>query len=159
SKLSASACPGRRTNSWKMPTSSSRFMLTTPSPLSRCRWCHSFYVCVSTCMARRVHMAEAAALDIEQSEAIVRATVGGVRCWLLRTRNTATLLYLDARDVLCVAHWGAGGPSLQPSDFALPLSLGDATSRFLDGLPLAFAVYGEPAFKEPCLVVAHCEGR
>jgi len=74
-------------------------------------------------------------------------------------RNTAALLSLGANDAPLLLHWGANGHTQQAADY-LSHGAGNRSSerQFLDGLPLAYPVFGEASFKEPCLVVSRKDG-
>src|SRR3712207_4669746 len=91
--------------------------------------------------------------------AIVKTTCEGRPAWLLRTRRTAMLVSVGDRGALLLDHWGAGGRSEQGDDF-LPRPPRNRPSHraFLDGVPLAYPFYGDPAFKEPCLAVVYADG-
>jgi alpha-galactosidase len=74
-------------------------------------------------------------------------------------RSTVVLLCLGADDVLLLPYWGRTGQTGRPSDY-VPQPQGNRPSQraFLDGLPVAYPVYGDPLFKEVCLVVARADG-
>src|SRR5436309_5577833 len=60
---------------------------------------------------------------------------------------------------LILDHWGAIGGAADGEAY-LPQSPTNRPSHrhFLDGVPQAFTVYGEPAFKEPCLCAVYADG-
>jgi len=99
-------------------------------------------------------------LDTTRDRAAVQRTAFNDRpAWLLRTRTTAILLCLDAEGTLLLPSWGANGRTENPADY-LPYSQANRPSQraFLDGAPVAYPVYGDPLFKEVCLVVARPDG-
>ena len=91
--------------------------------------------------------------------AIARTSCEGRTAWLLRTRRAAMLLSLREDGALILDHWGAGGASERGDDY-LPRPPQNRPSHraFLDGVPLAFPVHGDPSFKEPCLAVMFADG-
>src|SRR5690349_9657199 len=97
--------------------------------------------------------------------AITRTTCDGRSAWLLRTRQAAMLLSIGPSGALLLDHWGGGGLSLAPDDSPRgddfsprPPRNRPSHAAFLDGVPLAFPVYGDPSFKEPCLAVVYADG-
>jgi alpha-galactosidase len=90
---------------------------------------------------------------------VVRTSSEGRTAWLLRTRSAALLLSLSPSGALLIDHWGARGESDQGDDY-LPRPPRNRPSHraFLDGVPLAFPVHGDPSFKEPCLAVVFADG-
>src|SRR4051794_710492 len=94
--------------------------------------------------------------------AVTRTTSEGRPAWLLRTRHAAMLLSLHPSGALLMDHWGGGGDldaAARGADY-LPRPPRNRPSHgaFLDGVPLAFPVQGDPAFKEPCLAVVYADG-
>jgi alpha-galactosidase len=89
---------------------------------------------------------------------VQRAEIDGRSAWLLSMRSTVVVLCLGSEDVLLLPYWGAG-QSGRPADY-LPYPQGNRPSQraFLDGQPVAYPVYGDPLFKEVCLVVARANG-
>ena len=78
---------------------------------------------------------------------------------MLSTRTTAFLLRLGADDALLLPYWGPRGKAAQASDYVLhPQGNRPSQRAFLDGHPTAYPVYGDPLFKEVCLVVARADG-
>ena len=56
------------------------------------------------------------------------------------------------RGALLLDHWGADGGSDRGDDYLSSLPRNRSSQQsFLDGVPQAFPIYGEPSFKEPCL--------
>src|SRR3712207_1025202 len=91
--------------------------------------------------------------------AIIKTTCEGRPAWLLRTRRGAMLVSVGARGALLLDHWGAVSLSEQGDDFhPRPPRNRPSHRAFLDGVPLAYPVYGDPAFKEPCLAVVYADG-
>ncbi|MDQ6671487.1 MAG: alpha-galactosidase [Chloroflexota bacterium] len=90
---------------------------------------------------------------------VQRTSIDDRPAWLLSTRNTAVLLSLGANDALLLPYWGPSGHTRHAPDY-LPYDAGNRSSErlFLDGLPLAYPVYGEASFLEPCLVVSREDG-
>jgi len=89
---------------------------------------------------------------------IVRTTLAGRPAWILLTTQTAMVLSVGPDGALLLDHWGAaGGPQ---AEAYLPHALGNRPSeaRFLDSVPLAYSVYGDPCFKEPCLCAVYADG-
>src|SRR5689334_13681330 len=85
--------------------------------------------------------------------------INGRPAWLLRLRTTEVLLWLGANDALLLPYWGPTGQSGQATDYLLhPQGNRPSQRQFLDGQPLAFPVYGDPLFKEVCLLVARPDG-
>jgi alpha-galactosidase len=82
---------------------------------------------------------------------------------VLLTRHTALALALDEHGFLHVVHWGASGRSTRLDDYLPPAARsGQIAAGMLDGRPLAFPVYGDPTYKEPCLALSrdgHRESR
>src|SRR5579884_3152915 len=89
---------------------------------------------------------------MSQPEAVERTHLAGRPGWVLRTRAAAWVLQLGAEDVLLLPYWGARGGELSPRP-APP-----STRAFLDGQPTAYPVYGDPLFKEVCLVATRPDG-
>ena len=94
-----------------------------------------------------------------RTEPVRQAALDGRPAWLLSTHATAVVLSLGANDALLLSYWGPSGHTDQPADY-LPYQFGNRSSErlFLDGLPLAYPVYGEASFKEPCLVAVREDG-
>ncbi len=69
------------------------------------------------------------------------------------------LLSLTPGGALVLDHWGADGGSARGEDY-LPRrpSNWPWDRAFLDGVPLAYPVYGDPTFKEPCLCLVYEDG-
>ena len=90
---------------------------------------------------------------------VQRAPIDERLGWLLSTRNTVVLLSLGPNDALLLSHWGPSGRTRHAPDY-LPHGAGNRSSErlFLDGLPLAYPIYGEASFKEACLVVLREDG-
>lgn len=90
---------------------------------------------------------------------IIRTTCEQRSAWLLQTRHAAMLVSVTGGGALLLDHWGGKGQALD-GDAYLPRPPKNRPSRreFLDGVPLAYAVHGEPSFKEPCLYVAYPDG-
>ena len=79
--------------------------------------------------------------------------------WVLRTRRTAAVLQLADDDTLLLPYWGPNGTTDDASEYLPVLPWNRNSQReFVDGLPLAYPVFGEASFKEPCLVVAREDG-
>ena len=122
---------------------------------------------------------------IRKGEAVQRARLEGRPAWLLNTRNTAVCLCLGPDGALLLPYWGANGQTDQPGDYlvrapsegtpsasdeprdgdlpqgeygATGVATRPAERTFIDGLPQAYPVHGDPAFTEPCLVVAREDG-
>jgi alpha-galactosidase len=93
------------------------------------------------------------------SGAIRGDRLGDRRTWLLETAHTAWVISVDAHDVLRLEHWGAASPGAAAAAY-LPATRRSRPSEreFLDGEPLAYPVYGDPTFKEPCLCVVYADG-
>jgi alpha-galactosidase len=91
---------------------------------------------------------------------IARTTCEGRPAWLLRTRAAAMLLSLSPSGALLLDHWGGRGGESERGDDYLPRPPRNRPSHraFLDGAPLAFPLYGDPSFKEPCLAVVFEDG-
>ncbi|MFT7840310.1 alpha-galactosidase [Saccharothrix sp. BKS2] len=91
--------------------------------------------------------------------AITRTTCAGRPAWLLRTAHSAMLLSVADGRALLLDHWGGDGGGLG-GDSYLPHVPWNRPSQahFLDGVPLAHTAYGDPAYKEPGLVVAREDG-
>ena len=88
-----------------------------------------------------------------------RDEIGNRPAWLLSMRNTAVLLCLGADDVLLLPYWGPHGQTARSDDYVLhPQGNRPSQRAFLDGQPVAYPVYGDPLFKEVCLVVARSDG-
>ena len=77
------------------------------------------------------------------------------------------LLSLGPSGALLMDHWGAGGFS-DGQGVSLPVRGDDFLPRpprnrpshatFLDGVPQAYPISGDPSFKEPCLGVVYADG-
>lgn len=92
---------------------------------------------------------------------IIRTTAGGRRAWLLRAGGSAMVVSVTDTGALLLDHWGGdGGDGADAGDAYLPCRPANRPSQahFLDGVPLAYSVHGDPAFKEPGLVVVHPDG-
>jgi alpha-galactosidase len=90
---------------------------------------------------------------------IARTEREGRPAWLLRTDRTAMLLSIAPGGALLLDHWGANGGSPRAGDYLPRMPPNRPSQRhFLDGVPQAYPVYGEPAFKEPCLCVVYDDG-
>jgi alpha-galactosidase len=88
-----------------------------------------------------------------------RGEINDRPAWLVTTRRTAMLLCLGPDDALLLPHWGLRGDSASPAEYLFGKQGNRPSNRaFLDGLPLAYAVYGDPLFKEVCLVAARSDG-
>jgi len=88
-----------------------------------------------------------------------RARAGGLAAWVIRLRSTAIVLHLDGRGLLHLGYWGADGGSWNADDYlvdALPDR--ETAPHFLEGRPLAYPAYGDPSYREPCLVVVQPDG-
>ncbi len=99
-------------------------------------------------------------------EATLNATCGvsaghvdGQPAWVLRTRRTAVVVCVGDDRSLLLPYWGPDGLTDDPNAY-LPFRQANRRSerQFLDGQPLAYPVYGEASFKEPCLVVSRADG-
>lgn len=115
----------------------------------------------TTRYTRGVHAFSAAGQsdDLGPASAVTRVDSDGRPMWLLQTRRTAMLLQLGADDALLMPYWGARGRTSQPSDYLRhPQHNRPSHRAFLDGQPVAFSTYGDPLFKEVCLVVARSDG-
>lgn len=90
---------------------------------------------------------------------IARTTCGGRPGWLLRTSGSAMLVSATDGGTLMLDHWGGDGGGID-GDSYLPRTPSNRPSHahFMDGVPLAYSVHGEPAYKEPGLVVVHPDG-
>ncbi|HZU76426.1 MAG TPA: alpha-galactosidase, partial [Dehalococcoidia bacterium] len=64
----------------------------------------------------------------------------------------------DGDGFLYLIHWGADGGAVDAGAYLPQLPLGAGQAGSLGGRPLAYPVYGDPVYKEPCLVVARGEG-
>lgn len=84
---------------------------------------------------------------------IERVTLNGQPAWQLATRSSSMLLCLGGDGTPYMPYWGAPGAAASDVLFAVPTNR-PSEATFFDGQPLAYAVYGMPTFKEPCLVVA-----
>ena len=94
-----------------------------------------------------------------QPESIERGELGDRPAWLLHMRNTAVILCLGSDDALLLPYWAANGNTHQPSDYLLhPQGNRPGHRAFLDGQPVAYPVFGDPLYKEVCLVVARVDG-
>lgn len=88
-----------------------------------------------------------------------RDMINGRPAWLLRLRTTDVLLRLGANDALLLPYWGPSGRTDRAADYPLRDHGNRPSQRaFLDGLPVAYPVYGDALFKEVCLVVARPDG-
>jgi alpha-galactosidase len=97
--------------------------------------------------------------SLRETEPVRRGEIDGRPAWLLSMRNTAVLVCLGADDTLLLPYWGPHGQSARPGDYLLHLQGNRPSQRaFLDGQPVAYPVYGDPLFKEVCLVVARGDG-
>jgi alpha-galactosidase len=69
------------------------------------------------------------------------------------------LLSFHPSGALLLDHWGAGTVAERGDDY-LPRPPRNRPSHaaFLDGVPQAFPVYGDPSFKEPCLSAVYADG-
>jgi len=69
------------------------------------------------------------------------------------------VLSLGPGGALLLDHWGPDGASDRGDDY-LPRPPRNRPSHrsFLDGVPQAFTIHGEPSFKEPCLGVVFEDG-
>ena len=78
---------------------------------------------------------------------------------MVRTAWNSMLLSVGGGGALVLDHWGGDGGALG-GDGYLPHTPWNRPSQahFLDGVPLAYSVYGDPAFKEPGLVVVRPDG-
>ena len=90
---------------------------------------------------------------------MVRTSCEGRPAWLLRTRDAAMLLSLGPSGALLMDHGGADGGSERGDEY-LPRPPRNRPSHreFLDGVPLAYPVHGDPSFKEPCLAAVFADG-
>src|SRR6266581_3618734 len=96
---------------------------------------------------------------LQATEPLQRGEIEGRPAWLLSTRNTAVLLCLSADDALLLPYWGPHGQAAHWGDYMLhPQGNRPSLRAFLDGQPVAYPVYGDPLFKEVCLVVARANG-
>jgi alpha-galactosidase len=97
--------------------------------------------------------------DRAPSPAIARTARNGRPAWVLQTERTAMLLSLGPGDALLLDHWGSTGLSAVAEEY-LPHTPPNRPSHrsFLDGVPLAYPLYGDPSFKEPCLCVVYEDG-
>jgi alpha-galactosidase len=95
----------------------------------------------------------------ESTPAILRTERDGRPAWLLQTDAAAMLLSLSSGGFLLLDHWGANGRAAKAVEY-LPKTPTNrpAHRHFLDGVPLAYPVYGDPSFKEPCLCVVYDDG-
>ncbi len=90
---------------------------------------------------------------------IQASRVGDRRTWLLETVHTALVISVDASDVLRQEHWGARSPGSGATAYLIARRHSRPSQReFLDGDALAYPVYGDPTFKEPCLCVVYADG-
>ncbi|MGX7826140.1 alpha-galactosidase [Actinokineospora sp. 24-640] len=91
--------------------------------------------------------------------AITRTRCAHRPAWLLRTAGSAMLLSVRDGSALLLDHWGGDGGGLS-GDAYLPDIPWNRPSQagFLDGVPVAYTVHGDPAFKEPGLVVSRQDG-
>src|SRR5438270_13153344 len=86
-------------------------------------------------------------------------SIDGRPAWLLRLRTSDVLLCLGANDALLLPYWGPSGQTGRVADYVLhPQGNRPSQRAFLDGQPVAYPVYGDPLFKEVCLVVARTDG-
>src|SRR5438132_12394104 len=90
---------------------------------------------------------------------VQRADIDGRAAWLLSMRSTVVLLSLGSDETLLLPYWGAQGQTARPTDY-LPQQSDNRPSQraFLDGKPVAYPVYGDPLYKEVCLVAARADG-
>jgi alpha-galactosidase len=93
-----------------------------------------------------------------QGDQIVSTTCDERPGWLLRTARASMLLSVTSSGAMLLDYWG-GGTAAHGKSY-LPRAPANRTSQqhFLDGVPQAYSVYGEPAFKEPCLCVRYADG-
>src|SRR5438105_10352942 len=90
---------------------------------------------------------------------IQRTELDGKPAWLLAMRNTAALMCLDSDDALLLPYWGSNGGTTRAADYVVhPQGNRPSYRAFLDGHPAAYPIYGEPLFKEVCLVVSRPDG-
>jgi alpha-galactosidase len=93
------------------------------------------------------------------TETVQRTEIDGRPAWLLSMRTSVVLLRLGTDDALLQPYWGPHGLTTHPSDYLLHRQGSRPSQRtFLDGQPVAYPVYGDPLFKEVCLVVARSGG-
>lgn len=98
-------------------------------------------------------------MTVAQTDLPRRDTIDGRPAWLLRLRTTDVLLCLGADDALLVVYWGPSGRTDAAADYLMRGHGGRTSQRaFLDGAPVAYPVYGDPLFKEVCLVVVRPDG-
>ncbi len=87
--------------------------------------------------------------------AIERHTSDSVSAWLLRTRQTAIALSLGLNGLLRIDHWGTGIANASIEEVtALRVPLRRRNKLFADNEPLAYPIFGDPVFVDPCLSVA-----
>jgi alpha-galactosidase len=92
-------------------------------------------------------------------QTIVQTTRAGQPAWILQTRQTCMALSLHPGGALLLDHWGPAGYSDRAEDYlAYPHANRPSQRTFLDGVPQAYPVYGDPSFKEPCLCVVFEDG-
>ena len=93
------------------------------------------------------------------SSSVVRTQIDERPAWIVQTERAAIVLSLNPDDVLLLDHWGGRGGAARRDDY-LPQAVGNRQSlrSFLDGVPLAYPVYGDPSFKEPCLCAVYEDG-
>lgn len=90
---------------------------------------------------------------------ITRTTCAGRPAWLLRAGGSAMIVSATDSGALVLDHWGGDGGNLA-GDAYLPRRPVNRPSQahFLDGIPLAYSAHGDPAYKEPGLLVVHPDG-
>lgn len=93
---------------------------------------------------------------------ITRTTCAGRPAWLLRTAANSMLVSVAEGGGLLLDHWGGDGgpgdPNGGESYLTRTPSNRPSQAGFLDGIPLAYSVHGQPCYKEPGLVVAYADG-
>ncbi len=95
----------------------------------------------------------------EPAPVVRRSRAGGLGAWVIRLASTAIVLHLDGRGLLHLGYWGADGGSWEADDYHVDAPPDRETApHFLESLPLAFPAYGDPSYREPCLVVAQPDG-
>ena len=105
----------------------------------------------------RTNMARAA--EAGQSAGVRRGRLGDQPAWLLLTQRTAVVLCVADDHTFLQPYWGGHGVSDNPADYPSVSAWNRRSEReFVDGFPLAYPVFGEASFKEPCLVVSRSDG-
>lgn len=103
-------------------------------------------------------MAEADTADSARG-VVRRSQTGGQAAWVIRLRTTAVVFHLDGRGLLHLAYWGADGGSWDADDYLTDTAPDRETApHLLEGCPLAFPAYGDPTYREPCLVAVQPNG-